>query len=133
MARLIRGAAGAWLSALLLLLFTDNGPECLEHEHRGTGGGFTTAQWQPNKLFVLSAGLRWDLEAPPPALPKLANSGTASCRTNAEAGQQLGSARVLQHGPCLKPSTGAASGLWHVLRSRLQRSVAYCTHANWVG
>jgi hypothetical protein len=35
--------------------------------------GFATAQWQPNKLLVLSAGLRWDLEQLPPLLPALAN------------------------------------------------------------
>jgi hypothetical protein len=35
--------------------------------------GFATAQWQPNKLFVLSAGLPWDREQLPPALSALAN------------------------------------------------------------
>jgi hypothetical protein len=36
--------------------------------------GFVTAQWQPSKLFVLSVGLRWDLEHLPPPLTALANS-----------------------------------------------------------
>jgi hypothetical protein len=35
--------------------------------------GFATAQWQPSKLFVLSAGLRWDMEHLPPPLASLAN------------------------------------------------------------
>lgn len=36
--------------------------------------GFATAQWQPNKLFVLSAGLRWDFEQLPPPIASLSNS-----------------------------------------------------------
>jgi hypothetical protein len=35
--------------------------------------GFITAQWQPNKVFVLSAGLRWDREQLPPPIASLAN------------------------------------------------------------
>jgi len=35
--------------------------------------GFATAQWQPSKLLVLSAGLRWDLEQLPPPIAALAN------------------------------------------------------------
>jgi hypothetical protein len=35
---------------------------------------FATAQWQPGKLFVLAAGLRWDREQLPPPLPALVNS-----------------------------------------------------------
>ena len=35
--------------------------------------GFATAQWQPGKLFVLSAGLRWEREQLPPPIAKLDN------------------------------------------------------------
>jgi hypothetical protein len=35
--------------------------------------GFATAQWQPGKLIVLSAGLRWDMEVLPPPLASLVN------------------------------------------------------------
>ncbi len=34
---------------------------------------FATAQWQPIKLFVLSAGMRWDFEQLPPPIAALAN------------------------------------------------------------
>jgi hypothetical protein len=36
--------------------------------------GYSTAQWQPAKKLLLSAGLRWEREETPPALPLLANS-----------------------------------------------------------
>jgi hypothetical protein len=35
--------------------------------------GFVTTQWQPKKLFVLSAGLRWEREQLPPPIAALAN------------------------------------------------------------
>ena len=35
--------------------------------------GFIAAQWQPNSLFVVSAGMRWDLEQLPPPIAALAN------------------------------------------------------------
>jgi hypothetical protein len=35
--------------------------------------GYATAQWEPHKLVVLSAGLRWEREQLPPPLAKLAN------------------------------------------------------------
>jgi hypothetical protein len=35
--------------------------------------GFWTAQWQPGKLFVVSAGLRWEREQLPPPIAKLDN------------------------------------------------------------
>lgn len=35
--------------------------------------GFATTQWQPGKLFVLSAGLHWDMERLPPQLASLVN------------------------------------------------------------
>jgi hypothetical protein len=37
--------------------------------------GFATAQWQPGRLFVLSAGLRWERELLPPPIASLANPG----------------------------------------------------------
>ncbi len=36
--------------------------------------GYATAQWQPAKFAVLSAGLRWELEQMPPPIAWLANS-----------------------------------------------------------
>jgi len=36
--------------------------------------GFATAQWQPTKIMVVSAGLRWESELLPPPLTALANS-----------------------------------------------------------
>lgn len=35
--------------------------------------GFATAQWQPNKIIVFSAGLRWEREQLPPPIVALAN------------------------------------------------------------
>ena len=35
--------------------------------------GYATAQWQPGKLAVFSAGLRWEREQMPPPLAALAN------------------------------------------------------------
>jgi hypothetical protein len=35
--------------------------------------GFATAQWEPNKMVVLSAGLRWEREQLPPPLAALKN------------------------------------------------------------
>ncbi|MGB9288500.1 MAG: carboxypeptidase regulatory-like domain-containing protein [Terracidiphilus sp.] len=35
--------------------------------------GFATAQWQANKIAVLSAGVRWELEQMPPPIAALAN------------------------------------------------------------
>ena len=35
--------------------------------------GYATAQWQPGKLFVVSAGLRWEREQLPPPIAALAN------------------------------------------------------------
>jgi hypothetical protein len=35
--------------------------------------GFVSAQWQPNKLAVFSAGLRWEMEQLPPPIAALAN------------------------------------------------------------
>ena len=36
--------------------------------------GYFSAQWQPSKRFVLSAGLRWDREQQPPPIAALSNS-----------------------------------------------------------
>ena len=33
--------------------------------------GYATAQWQPNKLAVFSAGLRWEREQLPPPIAAL--------------------------------------------------------------
>jgi hypothetical protein len=70
--------------------------------------GFATAQWQPRKLVVLSAGLRWEMEQTPPALPGL---------TNTELGQagkmpRLGS----DWGPRVSMAVGSGEGHWPVLR-----------------
>jgi hypothetical protein len=35
--------------------------------------GYATAQWEPRKLLVLSAGMRWEREQTPPPIAKVAN------------------------------------------------------------
>jgi hypothetical protein len=46
------------------------GPTGLAFEHQRLGR-LRTAQWQPNKLLVFSAGLRWEREQLPPPIAAL--------------------------------------------------------------
>ena len=74
--------------------------------------GFTTAQWQPTKLFVVSAGLRWDLEQLPPSLSALANPDlplagkTPSLRSNWGPRFSLAFGNTERHLPVLRLGYG---------------------------
>jgi len=70
--------------------------------------GFTTAQWQPKKLVVISAGLRWELEQMPPPLTALANTDLP----NAGKMPSLGS----NFGPRMSMAVGSNESHWPVLR-----------------
>ena len=71
--------------------------------------GYVTAQWQPNKLAVFSAGLRWEREQLPPPIAALNNP--AACRLT-EKLPSLGN----NWGPRLSLAIGSAHGRWPVLR-----------------
>ena len=70
--------------------------------------GFATAQWQPRKLMVVSAGLRWEMEETPPSLTSLANPELP------QAGKMpsLGS----NWGPRISMALGNNESHWPVLR-----------------
>ena len=59
--------------------------------------GFATAQWQPAKLVVFSAGLRWEREQLPPPHRRAGQLRASAHREDARPGQQLGSAREPGH------------------------------------
>ena len=73
--------------------------------------GFATAQWQPSKLFVLSAGLRWDLEQLPPPHRRLANPDLPLGWQNSSLGSNWGrgSASLLETLSGAFPSCGWAT------------------------
>jgi hypothetical protein len=73
--------------------------------------GFVTTQWQPNKLFVLSAGLRWEREQLPPPIALLSNPspGPPLLTQNLP---NLGN----DWGPRLSLAVGNSEGYWPVLR-----------------
>ena len=70
--------------------------------------GYATAQWQADKLLVVSAGLRWEREQLPPPIAALDNPRTAADREAAQPGQQLGSAG--------ESGRGSGESHWPVLR-----------------
>jgi hypothetical protein len=70
--------------------------------------GYATAQWQPKKLLVLSAGLRWEREQMPPPIgavvnPELPQTGKLSSLGN-------------NWGPRVSLALGSAEAHWPVLR-----------------
>jgi hypothetical protein len=78
--------------------------------------GFVTTQWQPNKIFVLSAGLRWEREQlpppvaalwPPPVAPT-SPSGTLPAQRLPDLGNDWG--------PRLSLAVGNSETHWPVLR-----------------
>ncbi len=78
--------------------------------------GFITTQWQPNKIFVLSAGLRWEREQlpppmaalwPPPVAPN-SPSGTLPAQKLPDLGNDWG--------PRLSLAVGNRETHWPVLR-----------------
>jgi len=70
--------------------------------------GFATAQWQPSKSLVLSAGLRWDHEQLPPPLPALVNQDLPLAGKIPSLGSDWG--------PRLSLAVGSAERHWPVLR-----------------
>jgi Carboxypeptidase regulatory-like domain len=70
--------------------------------------GYATAQWQPRKLVVVSAGLRWGREQMPPPIAKLVNPELPL----AEKPPQLGN----NWGPRVSAAVGSGDSRWPVLR-----------------
>ena len=80
------------------------------HWHLSTNdwAGYATAQWQPKKLIVLSAGLRWDREQMPPPISWLENPDLPL----AEKLPSLGN----NWGPRVSMTVGNGDSRWPVLR-----------------
>ncbi len=70
--------------------------------------GFATAQWQPNKLTVFSAGLRWEREQLPPHIVALANPELSLTGKMPSLGNNWG--------PRISLAIGGSEGHWPVLR-----------------
>src|SRR6185312_7641745 len=70
--------------------------------------GYATAQWHPQKLVVISAGLRWDREQMPPPIASLNNPELPL----AEKLPNLGN----NWGPRVSVAVGNRDGRWPVLR-----------------
>jgi hypothetical protein len=74
--------------------------------------GFATAQWQPNKRAVISAGLRWEREQLPPPITALNNPDLPQTEKLPNLGNQWGPRVSLAIGITL---AGAPAGLRDVL------------------
>ena len=70
--------------------------------------GYVTAQWQPAKLAVFSAGMRWEREQMPPPMASLANPELPLTQTLPSLGNNWG--------PRVSLAIGAAKSPWPVLR-----------------
>jgi hypothetical protein len=70
--------------------------------------GFVTTQWQPKKLLVLSAGLRWQREQLPPPIAALANSDLPLTQKLPVLGNNWG--------PRVSLALGSFEAHWPVLR-----------------
>jgi hypothetical protein len=70
--------------------------------------GFATAQWQAGKLFVISAGLRWEREQLPPPIAALANPELPLTAKLPSLGNNWG--------PRVSMALGSGKGRWPVLR-----------------
>ncbi len=70
--------------------------------------GFVTTQWQPKKLLVFSAGLRWEREQLPPPISKLNNPELPLTEKLPSLGNNWG--------PRLSMALGNTEGRWPVLR-----------------
>ncbi|MFZ0394711.1 MAG: carboxypeptidase regulatory-like domain-containing protein [Terracidiphilus sp.] len=70
--------------------------------------GFTTAQWQPARRFVLSAGLRWEHQDMPPPIALVNNPGLPLTEKLPSLGNELG--------PRVSLAWGAPRSHWPVLR-----------------
>jgi hypothetical protein len=70
--------------------------------------GYATAQWEPNKRVVLSAGLRWEREQLPPPLDALTNPGSLLTQKLPNLGNNWG--------PRLGMAVGRGEKHWPMLR-----------------
>jgi hypothetical protein len=70
--------------------------------------GYATAQWQPGKQLVLSAGLRWEREQLPPPIAAVSNSDLPLTRKLPDLGNNWG--------PRLGLAWGSGESRWPVLR-----------------
>jgi len=70
--------------------------------------GFVTAQWQPAKLLVFSAGLRWEREQLPPPIALTLNPQLPMADTLPSLGNEWG--------PRASLALGSGDGHWPVLR-----------------
>jgi hypothetical protein len=70
--------------------------------------GFTTMQWQPAKLVVVSGGLRWEREQLPPPIAALANTELPLTAKLPELGNNWG--------PRVSVAVGSVENHWPVLR-----------------
>jgi len=70
--------------------------------------GFTTVQWQPGKLMVVSGGLRWEREQLPPPIAALANPILPLAGKMPSLGNDWG--------PRISMALGSAETRWPVLR-----------------
>jgi hypothetical protein len=70
--------------------------------------GYTAAQWQPKKLLVLSAGLRWEREQLPPPIAALKNPDLPLTQKMPSLGSDWG--------PRLSLAFGSGENHWPVLR-----------------
>ncbi len=70
--------------------------------------GYITTQWQPGKLAVFSAGLRWEREQMPPPMAALANPELPQTESLPSPGNKWG--------PRASLAIGAAKSLWPVFR-----------------
>ena len=90
------------------------------HWHLSTNdwAGFVTAQWQPSKFAVLSAGLRWEREQLPPPIAALANPElTSPTQTNPTPPLSANLPRLGNNwGPRVSLAIGDARGRRPVLR-----------------
>jgi hypothetical protein len=70
--------------------------------------GYATAQWQPHRLVVLSAGLRWEREQLPPPIASLSNSDLPLTQKLPGLGNNWG--------PRFSMALGKSESRWPVLR-----------------
>ncbi|MGA9669409.1 MAG: carboxypeptidase-like regulatory domain-containing protein [Terracidiphilus sp.] len=70
--------------------------------------GYATAQWQPKRLFVVSAGLRWEMEQMPPPIAALANPELPLTEKLPSLGNNFG--------PRISMALGNVEAHWPVLR-----------------
>jgi hypothetical protein len=78
--------------------------------------GFVTAQWQPKKLLVFSAGLRWEREQLPPPIAALWPPPTAPTSPPGTLPPQKLPSLGNNWGPRLSLALGNTEGHWPVLR-----------------